>query len=323
MLTIFAAIGLALGVSYYGQQLLYLPPPDKATDEQLFKWLVLRDIETESPEVQTQLVDRFAKMRELPNMATEGSVSLTENQRTRILDNATVLRKRWFVERAVQYQSLEESKRWAFLTAQLETIDYWSDVVYRYSDELGLGDTSIEGWIAEVDRWIVESSAEEQTALNTVLCDGTMCWLATRDLGQQESDVQQSMARRISIQLDQGIDLSSASSQLSDEEHRQFMANCEVLMKAFIFEQVEAFRHVPATEQFAFVDEQLRRVNAWGVLELIGGGKQKGFLAKASGALRMKSMFREWIKQADENDRVVMNDLYQVVVNRLPVVLAD
>jgi hypothetical protein len=102
-----------------------LPPPGVANREQLFRWLVTRDLALESAETQRALVGRIETECQGDVAWDEVAGRLNEAQRRQLWDNLVVLMEPWFLDEVNRWARLSGSERWAFIDRFLDRASQW------------------------------------------------------------------------------------------------------------------------------------------------------------------------------------------------------
>ena len=111
---LFTAVTITLGagtlVGFSTVPYFSLPHPSDANRDQLFRWLVLRDIESQPKDLQMALVQRLEE--ELADGVPEQSEgSLNFDQNARLATNIAVLQRLWFEFGVEEYAELDVSQQ--------------------------------------------------------------------------------------------------------------------------------------------------------------------------------------------------------------------
>ncbi len=99
-----------------------MPDPATADLHGLFRWLVTRDLSNEPLEVQQQILERLEG--ELKNGLQIGKASegLTEIQREKLIENADLLGRLWFLNQVDRYFAHPAAERLGYLNQQIDEI---------------------------------------------------------------------------------------------------------------------------------------------------------------------------------------------------------
>jgi hypothetical protein len=118
--------GVLALISCIAAGLLYahrMPDPDHADLRGLLRWLVTRDLNVESSELQDRLLARLEE--QLGDGLESGDVrsQLSDDQRSQLLDNVDVLGRRWFFNQVDHYFAQPNEARVRYLDEQINTIE--------------------------------------------------------------------------------------------------------------------------------------------------------------------------------------------------------
>ena len=110
-----------------------LPDPSLATRQELFRWLVLRDLGKEAVEIRQKILSRmseFEKVGEFAKIDDLGTTieDLEDSQRQMLWHNITVLLEPWLLGNVEQYSQLPVSQRNDYLDRFLDRAELWSKV---------------------------------------------------------------------------------------------------------------------------------------------------------------------------------------------------
>jgi hypothetical protein len=105
-----------------------LPEPASADRSGLLRWLVLRDLEREPPEVCRALARRFEQ--EFAGGVNLGATKdrLNPAQQERVWNNVIQLLKAWFADRVDRYAQASAAERTAVVDATIDTISVWKGI---------------------------------------------------------------------------------------------------------------------------------------------------------------------------------------------------
>jgi hypothetical protein len=118
--------GVLALVSCAGIALLYahrMPDPDYADLHGLLRWLVTRDLNVESSDLQDRLLARLEVQLGDGLDAAEVREQLTDEQRSQLLDNIEVLGRRWFFNQVDNYFAQPNEARIGYVNSQIKTIE--------------------------------------------------------------------------------------------------------------------------------------------------------------------------------------------------------
>jgi hypothetical protein len=113
-------------ISCVGVALLYahrMPDPDRTDLRGLLRWLVTRDLNLESFDLQDRLLARLEA--EIGEGLEGGDVrsQLDDEQRQQLMVNVEVLGRRWFFNQVDQYFAQPDEVRGRYLDEQIKTIE--------------------------------------------------------------------------------------------------------------------------------------------------------------------------------------------------------
>jgi hypothetical protein len=118
-----AAAGAGLFMAYAP-----LPDPAQATPEQLFRWLVTRDLGKESAAVQQAVVQRLDSDPGQTSSLTAAVARLEDSQRAMLWTNIGVLLSPWLLEKVDEYAKLPANQQPACLDRFLDRVDQWNKI---------------------------------------------------------------------------------------------------------------------------------------------------------------------------------------------------
>jgi len=105
-----------------------LPDPSAATTEQIFRWLVTRDLSRESPAIQVAIVRRLDVDFEQTSGLAQEIAQLSDPHRAMLWNNISTLLVPWLLEKADAYAQLPAAQRIAYLDSFLDRVDQWSKI---------------------------------------------------------------------------------------------------------------------------------------------------------------------------------------------------
>jgi hypothetical protein len=126
-LSIVAMLGVAAGAGLF---LAYapLPDPSAATSEQIFRWLVTRDMSREPIAVRQAIVDRLDAGLGQTNELAENVARLDDSQRATLWTNIGVLLDPWLLEKVDEYAKCPAGEQPAYLDRFLDRVEQWSKI---------------------------------------------------------------------------------------------------------------------------------------------------------------------------------------------------
>jgi hypothetical protein len=118
-----AALGGAIPFIYHD-----LPYPAKANRQELFRWLIAKDLAQESSSTRLALAQRLES--EFASGLDWNSVEakIDDSQRTLLLKNIPCVLRPWILEKAAAYERLSEDRRRGVLDRLLDTLEVWQGV---------------------------------------------------------------------------------------------------------------------------------------------------------------------------------------------------
>ena len=127
VLSLVAMLGVAAGAGLY---YVYapLPDPSQATTEQLFRWLVTRDVSQEPASVQQAIIHRLDSDLGSTNELAESIAQLDESRRAMLWTNIGTLVSPWLLEKVDEYAKLPAAEQPAYLDRFLDRVDQWSKI---------------------------------------------------------------------------------------------------------------------------------------------------------------------------------------------------
>jgi hypothetical protein len=122
-----ATLSAAAGAGYL---LAYspLPDPSVATRQQLFQWLVLRDLSQESAETRQKILVRLDTEFENIGDLDATIANLEHSHRQMLWHNVGVLLDPWLLGKSQQYSQLPASQRTGYIDRFLDRAELWNQV---------------------------------------------------------------------------------------------------------------------------------------------------------------------------------------------------
>ena len=127
VLSLVAMLGVAGGAGLY---FVYAPMPDpsQATTEQLFRWLVTRDLSEEPANVQEAIIHRLDSDLGSASELAECIGQLNESRRAMLWTNIGTLLSPWLLEKVDEYAKLPAAEQPDYLDHFLDRVDQWSKI---------------------------------------------------------------------------------------------------------------------------------------------------------------------------------------------------
>ena len=171
VLSLIAMLGVAAGAGLY---YVYapLPDPSQATTEQLFRWLVTRDISQEPANVQQAIIHRLDSDLGSTNELADSIAQLNESRRAMLWTNIGTLLSPWLLEKVDEYAKLPAAEQPTYLDRFLDRVDQWSKIGAACQQE-----TSIPG---------KKSDAKPDGSLNKLIADRVAECSRHAEPGQQK-----------------------------------------------------------------------------------------------------------------------------------------
>ncbi len=132
--------------------LLVYPPlqdPSVATRQQLFRWLVLRDLSKEPVDIQQKILSRVTEIEEAGELDSAGDLgamiqNMEQSHRQMLWHNITLLLQPWLLARVEQYSKLPASQRLDYIDSFLARAAVWNKVGSACSKNLEGGNAGSE-----------------------------------------------------------------------------------------------------------------------------------------------------------------------------------
>jgi hypothetical protein len=122
-----AMLSVAAGAGFY-MVFVPLPDPATATRHDLLRWLVLRDLDKESPEIRQKIVSRLDTEFETVGDLGSSIAKLEESRRKMLWHNFTVLLQPWLAGKVEEYSRLPSAQRIGYLDHFLDRADEWNKI---------------------------------------------------------------------------------------------------------------------------------------------------------------------------------------------------
>ncbi len=327
ILTLVTLVVLGAAGALVGWYWVFLPAADPRTAslDQILRLLVLRDVQAEPVEWQLALVDRLEHELRAGLDVGDADDGLSPARRETLLHNVEFLKHKWFVTRVDAYLECATGERLRFLDEQIKTVFTWAAIDAQLGEPSSNpkpedSETAAGRMFQQMDRWILAAPADQAARMRAVITDGVVCWLATRDLHDETAAVRREVALRIADELDSGTRADKLDFELSDQQQSRFLANGQLLLESWLFEQSKRFAALNQDQRRDFVDQQIDRFTNWGILELLAGGDgadgQQG-VSQMQGLAKFLQLVNTWIERSDEADRPRLRALISHVQQRI------
>lgn len=301
---------------------LFLPSPKSCSQAQLISWLVFRDLSEESIETKLALLDRFQEELKGGLKANHSSSALSEKHRQRLQNNIEILQHLWFTSRVEIFSTLPASARDDYLDEQIVTIFAWSSMDLSPPGEFDPENIAqgsrraTASFFDQIGKWIVQASSEEKKQMNMAVQAGLIRWLATQDLSQETLQTRRVLARRITTQLEQGLQLAGIQGS-SSHENQQLLANGFLLVEAWLYDCVDEYHKLPQERREKYVDRLIDSVTRWRIIEFLMNSQQNEPVSMLSSWFRFMKITNQWIQRADEKNRSRMRVFVNTFQRRL------
>ncbi len=171
-------IGVVIHLSLYD-----LPDPAYANRQELFAWLVCKDLSKQTWQNRLILANRLEQecCKDLDWKAI--GVSLDETQQNRVWGNIPVLLRPWLVEKARFYGKLTAEKRLDYIDRLIDIITAWTRIENLLPNRMNVlpGGKSSSGLLnllcSEIDRIVEESDPPERELISELWKALKVRWL--------------------------------------------------------------------------------------------------------------------------------------------------
>lgn len=268
---------------------LRLPAPSACTDEQLYRWLALRDMSVESPETQLALIDRFEEI--LVAESDERPAEIPSSYQRQVDDNSRLLRSVWFNQRVSDFHQLPADERDAFLDRQITAISRWTELQSSGDETVSIGDVIREE--------TVDFDDQQRRAAREAVRAAVLRWLCTRSVEPYSMDKLASIADEIVQEMTDDSSSQESLDRLTVDERNRLQSNGMLLLQAWFHQQAQQFDLIASDARAQFLQERIDQLRQ---LPLEKVFSEDGVPANAlSSKLRMLETVQRWIQQADES----------------------
>jgi hypothetical protein len=312
-----ATLGAGLLAGGFAVRSLYwLPDPAAASQEELLRWVALRDLAQYPRETQVTLVNRLQEVVQPEEFKQGETQKRLQSYAPQIRKNAELLKKVWFETRCRQYATIGDAQRFDFLRQQLDAVFDWATLL---DPERGPGQKPVSrhenpqlAWrlIGELETWIDEARGEQKGRMEQAVRDAVVCWLSTTDLAANTFTTRRDIAARLAAEFSAGNGISADDPLPVTGAHQDLLQeNAMLLIEAWLHDRAEAYAKLEPSQQEAFVDRCLDDVQHWNVARYLPAGSQeKG----AGGVQAVLRRLPEWIERAESQ---VRGDLLKFVAH--------
>ena len=305
---------------------LSLPAPQQSDRDQLLRWLVLREIADQPWDVQVALVDRLEEELAKGLDARSQGETLDDQYARQLASNVKRLKEVWFLSRVEHYSSCALDRRGEFLKHQLAVIASWSQLdvptARNGSHEKEEDDhhQTTSRLFADIERWMAQAGPAMSERMSQAVRDGTIIWLSTRSLADEPMTTRRDLAQRIASELDRGLSVADVGSQVGLEGQKVLQENSLLLLEVWLLDQAETLDALPPDEHVTYVDEQLDRILAWGILDWIAATAPAGSASSSgtfAGPLAFLTAANQWVQRAPLDQQPQLRRLLQLTQQRL------
>lgn len=159
---------IALIATAYWLSEIRLPHPAVADREELMRWLVLRDLQKEPPEIRFTLVSRLQEEVQRNFEPASLQSRLDPSYRDRVWANVLVLIETWYSANVDRYFESSPDQRPACLDRAIEEVTQWKGLAAlrpgspSADSETGSDAAVIELFAEQVNRWKEQASPQRR-----------------------------------------------------------------------------------------------------------------------------------------------------------------
>ncbi|MDG2382413.1 MAG: hypothetical protein P8N76_12150 [Pirellulaceae bacterium] len=294
-----------------------LPHPDVCDQDQLYRWMALRDLSEEPRDIQISLVGRFQDLMEEQRLGE--SVEIDPRYESRVTANRKVLQDLWFQDAIEQFNLLPVNQRAEFLDRQIGTIQGWRAM--SGNSDWHEGSHAIG---TQLNVWLV--SEDETARVVSTLAAGFLRWLATHDLSDVSLQSREQVVGMLADALETR-ELNSVSESLPGqlstvlpEDTDLLTANGELLLEAWYYLQARRHWALPVDARADFVVEQVNRVKTSPLIPLLMASDSTDSVTNQNplfAAMKMLQTVDRWIQRADATDHEMLSQFKLAVQQQL------
>ena len=284
-----------------------LPDPATANAEGVFRWLVLRDLAAEPPEVPRTLVARLETLLQEP-IDVSAAADLSQSQQRLLAVNSRLLRRVWREQAVDGYFACGGAGRVAYLDRQVDTVARWSAVDARLREQATEGGNNTAGgasWFDEMHVWMNEASGQRQREITEVVRQGLLRWMARYDLATEAFATRLALVDALLEEMSRDTDVSNQISELTSDEQQRFWLNVDLLARTAMIDRARTYDRTPQPDRMAFLGQQIQLVTQRKVVDqFLRATSTSGKIAKAAGLVETLA---RWTREAPEEDRPLMS----------------
>ena len=136
--------------------------------------------------------------------------------------------------------------------------------------------------------------------------DGLFRWLVLRDLASESAETRAALIGRFEQELEQGLEISSASSGLEQAHRDQLQRNLNVLVADWFRNHARTYAAASGAERAVMLDQQSGQIERWGIIEVMFPPKPGASQSDLERLMAFEHWAQGWIDPlaADERQRV-------------------
>ena len=169
---------------------------------------------------------------------------------------------------------------------------------------------------ADIDRWISETPEDKQAETIKAIQDATVFWLSTEDLGEQVMSARQELVVRIIAELENGMNLETTTSIVSEEKAKKLKDNAMWLMEAWIHLLANEYEEIASEEKNEYIDQKIAAVKRWKLLEYLADNSD-GKVSAMAAMGQFNQTLNKWISRADGTMQAKIRQLHSAFQQRL------
>ncbi len=321
---------------------VFLPHPSEASTNQIGYWLVLHDMESQSPEIQRAMIDRIVLDSDklLSDMSSSKEASgfgLSETQQTQLVKNLDFLKFTWFTDRILEYKTLAAEKKPAYLRDQIKTVESWATLIKNSPDLLASSEPAEDStnpigtessadattagatfFFDDVESWIVRTSEENKSLAYSTVQDALVYWLSVSSLKDFELQTRIELALRLARELEAGAKAGDSSEVFQASQTDILKENMELLVQAWLIAQSQKLEELKEkSEQYEFVDAQIAKVKQWDLLEMLSSETSSGAGAQIQQLMAFNAKVESWIEILEPAVSQPLEKLIGLIKSRL------
>ena len=246
-----------------------LPAPEHATERDLMRWLVTRDLRAESRDTQRALIRRFEHHLADANDLGASSSELNDERRAMLEINVDVLLPEWVALGTERYEALASPTSVDFLDRQLLLVERVSDlyaVITRSSRDASGADAVLE-LVDAVDEIVGRATLDKQESFGRFVRAMKLRWFTTTDLSQLDYDSLVALTARVEEELRSGTRFSDVESSSDPRQDRQLWRNIDVVGEVWFRKQIDVYAALPTEKRSAHVARLVEDVAQWPVVQ--------------------------------------------------------